>query len=243
MSYGIGTAKGPEAILESSQQLELFDGTSIPAEHGIYTHPPIDCEGKPEAVLKKIKAAVASALTLEKIPVLLGGEHTVSVGAFQAIKETIKNVGIIQFDAHADLRNTHEGTPHSHACVMPPGPGSKNSLFPDRRAQLSHTRSISSDVKRIPHLDASTLHETEIPLQYCRRIFQENIYITFDVDAFDPSIMPATGTPEPRGLAWHQTFELLERIVSARQIIGFDGGTGPCFRHAFSGIHGCPIHL
>ena len=135
VSYGTGTAKGPEAILESSQQLELFDGTSIPAEHGIYTHPPIDCEGKPEAVLKKIKAAVASALTLEKIPVLLGGEHTVSVGAFQAIKETIKNVGIIQFDAHADLRNTYEGTPHSHACVMYRAHGSKNSFFPDRRAQ------------------------------------------------------------------------------------------------------------
>ena len=222
VSYGIGTAKGPEAILESSQQLELFDGTSIPAEHGIYTHPPIECEGKPEAVLKKIKAAVASALTLEKIPVLLGGEHTVSVGAFQAIKETIKNVGIIQFDAHADLRNTYEGTPHSHACVMYRALDLKIPFFQIGVRSLSYEEYQLRREKRIPHLDASTLHETEIPLQILPADFPENIYITFDVDAFDPSIMPATGTPEPGGLAWHQTFELLERIVSARQIIGFD---------------------
>jgi agmatinase len=222
VSYGIGTAKGPEAILESSQQLELFDGTSIPAEHGIYTHPPIDCEGKPEAVLKKIKATVASALTLEKIPVLLGGEHTVSVGAFQAIKETIKNVGIIQFDAHADLRNTYEGTPHSHACVMHRAMDLKIPFFQIGVRSLSYEEYQLRREKRIPHLDASTLHETEIPLQILPADFPENIYITFDVDAFDPSIMPATGTPEPGGLAWHQTFELLERIVSARQIIGFD---------------------
>ena len=222
VSYGIGTAKGPEAILESSQQLELFDGTSIPAEHGIYTHPPIDCGKEPDVVLKKIKAAVASALTLEKIPVLLGGEHTVSVGAFQAIKETIKNVGIIQFDAHADLRNTYEGTPHSHACVMHRALDLKIPFFQIGVRSLSYEEYQLRREKRIPHLDASTLHETEIPLQILPADFPENIYITFDVDAFDPSIMPATGTPEPGGLAWHQTFELLERIVSARQIIGFD---------------------
>jgi len=222
VSYGTGTARGPAAILESSQQLELFDGTSIPAEQGIRTHPAINCEGEPDAVLGKIKEAVASVLAFEKIPVLLGGEHTVSVGAFGAIKEKIKNVGIIQFDAHADLRDTYDGTPNSHACVMRRAMDLKIPFFQIGVRSLSYEEHLLRGEKRIPHLDASTLHETEIPLQILPADFPENIYITFDVDALDPSIMPATGTPDPGGLSWHQSFQLLERIVSARQVIGFD---------------------
>lgn len=222
VSYGTGTAGGPAAILESSQQLELFDGASIPAEHGIYTHPAIDCDGKPDAVLERIKAAVASALTLEKIPVLLGGEHTVSVGAFRAIKEKIKNVGIIQFDAHADLRDTYEETPDSHACVMRRAMDLKIPFFQIGVRSLSYEEYQLRGEKKIPHLDAATLHGTEIPLQILPADFPENVYITFDVDVLDPSIMPATGTPEPGGLTWYQSFQLLESIIETRQIIGFD---------------------
>ena len=99
VSYGTGTAEGPAAILESSQQLELFDGISIPAEHGIYTHPAIDCDDDPEEVLQKITDAVSKVLDLEKIPVLLGGEHTISAGAFSALKKINKNFLIIYFVA------------------------------------------------------------------------------------------------------------------------------------------------
>ncbi|MEZ4551414.1 MAG: arginase family protein [Desulfobacterales bacterium] len=156
---------------------------------------PIDCDKEPDVVLKKIKAAVASALTLEKIPVLLGGEHTVSVGAFQAIKETIKNVGIIQFDAHADC--------HQHLkarlTAMPascPGAGSKIPFSRSACAAYFSRESPAQTMKKgFRTWMRQPFMKPKSRCRYCRRIFQrENIYITFDVDTFDPSIMPA-GTP------------------------------------------------
>ena len=222
VSYGTGTAKGPSAILESSQQLELFDGISIPAEHGIYTHPAIDCDGDPDAVLAEITNAVAGVLKLEKIPVLLGGEHTVSAGAFGAIKKSGNDFGIVQFDAHADLRDTYEGTPNSHACVMHRALDLKIPVFQIGVRSLSYEEHLLRESLDMGYLDAASIHASGIPAYLLPPDFPENIYITFDVDAFDPSVMPATGTPEPGGLTWHQTFQLLECIVSNRQIIGFD---------------------
>ena len=115
----------------------LFDGAGIPADSGIYTHPIIDCDAdaETEAVLGNISSAVARVLDMGKIPVLFGGEHTVSVGAFSALKNHFNNVGIVQFDAHADLRDTYEGTPYSHACVMHRALDLGLHDFPDRCPQ------------------------------------------------------------------------------------------------------------
>lgn len=222
VSYGTGTAEGPAAILESSLQLELFDGISIPAEHGIFTHPAIDCDDDPEKVLQKITDAVSNVLDLEKIPVLLGGEHTVSAGAFAALNKINKNFGIVQFDAHADLRDTYEGTPHSHACVMHRALDMDIPIYQIGVRSLSYEEHLLRKKRKIGHLDAATINKTGIPEPILPPDFPDNIYITFDVDAFDPSIMPATGTPEPGGIDWYHAFHAIESVIQGRNVIGFD---------------------
>ncbi|MEA2108140.1 MAG: agmatinase [Pseudomonadota bacterium] len=222
VSYGTGTAQGPAAILESSQQLELFDGTGIPAEHGIYTHSPIDCKDSAEIVLHKIADIVSEVLDLEKFPVLLGGEHTISAGAFTAIKKNCDDIGIVQFDAHADLRDTYEGTTNSHACVMHRALDMNIPVFQIGVRSLSYDEHLLREKLNIGHLDAAIINKFGIPDSILPPDFPDKIYLTFDVDAFDPSIMPATGTPEPGGLNWYQTFQMLESIITGRNIIGLD---------------------
>jgi agmatinase len=222
VSYGSGTAAGPLAILESSQQLELFDGIDIPAEHGIYNHPPIDCSGPDEESLEKIAEAVSGVLDLKKIPVVLGGEHTVSVGAFRAVKGYFKDFGIVQFDAHADLRATYHGTRLSHACVMRRAIEMDIPIFQIGVRSLSWEEHVLRQERNIGHLDASAIGMEMVPDVILPHDFPQHIYITFDVDGLDPSIMPATGTPEPGGLSWHQAFSALSAVMRNRRVIGFD---------------------
>ena len=118
VSYGHGTAHGPRAILEASQQLEVWDGASVPGELGLHTCAPVDCQGSPEQVLERIEVATEHILHDRGLPVLLGGEHTVTLGALRALKKHYGVFGVVQFDAHADLRADYEGSPYSHACVM-----------------------------------------------------------------------------------------------------------------------------
>ena len=122
VSYGGGTAHGPAAILSASQQLEAWDGISAPGEAGLYTAPAVDCDAPIETVLDRIEAATAHALRCKALPVILGGEHTVSLGALRALAaeaaRTGEPFGVVQFDAHADLRSQYEGSIYSHASVM-----------------------------------------------------------------------------------------------------------------------------
>ncbi|RJP95094.1 MAG: agmatinase [Desulfobacteraceae bacterium] len=222
VSYGTGTASGPLAILESSLQLELFDGIGIPAEYGIYTCPPLECDDSAEEVLERITDAVSKALDLKKIPVVLGGEHTVSVGAFRALKTHFKDFGIVQFDAHADLRETYHGTTQSHACVMRRAVEMDIPIFQIGVRSLSHEEHLLRKEKDIGHLDASAIGMAPVPDMILPEDFPKNIYITFDVDGLDPSIMPATGTPEPGGLSWYQAISALASVIRTRQVIGFD---------------------
>ena len=222
VSYGAGTAAGPLAILESSQQLELFDGISIPAEYGIYTHPPVNCDGPDEETLEKIAKTVSSVLDLKKIPVVLGGEHTVSVGAFRAVKAHFKDFGIVQFDAHADLRDTYHGTPLSHACVMRRAVEMDIPIFQIGVRSLSWEEHVLRQERHIGHLDASDIGMAPVPDVILPDDFPQNIYITFDVDGLDPSLMPATGTPEPGGLSWYQAFSALSAVMRGRRVIGLD---------------------
>jgi len=222
VSYGAGTAAGPLAILESSQQLELFDGISVPAEYGIYTHPSVNCDDSDEKTLEKIAKTVSIVLNLKKIPVILGGEHTVSVGAFRAIKAHFNDFGIVQFDAHADLRDTYHGTSLSHACVMRRALEMDIPIFQIGVRSLSWEEHVLRQERNIGHLDASAIGMAPFPDVMLPEDFPQNIYITFDVDGLDPSIMPATGTPEPGGLSWYQAISALRAVMRGRQVIGFD---------------------
>ncbi len=215
VSYGSGTRQGPEAIIAASNQLEAYDGASCPCEHGIHTLPPA-------VSLKSIETAVARVAAGGKIPVLLGGEHTVTYGALKALREQGEEFGVIQFDAHADLRDTYEGDRFSHACVMHRALDMNLPLLQIGVRSLSAPEVELRQTRAIPHHDADKIAHHGLPLQLIPADFPPKVYITFDVDGLDPSIMPATGTPEPGGLTWWQAMDCLATISSSRTIIGFD---------------------
>lgn len=215
VSYGHGTAKGPEAILEASCQLEAYDGTSCPCERGIFTHDSVES-------LEAIKAAISRVWGLGKIPVMLGGEHTVTYGALKALKEAGGEFGVVQIDAHADLRDTYEGDKFSHACVMRRAVEMGLPLFQIGVRSLSLPEVGLRKELGIPHLDGYDIGRNGIPEDLLPKDFPEKVYVTFDVDGLDPSIMPSTGTPEPGGLDWFQTFRCLKKIVEQKTVIGCD---------------------
>jgi agmatinase len=238
ISYGRGTSEGPAAILEASTHLEVWDGEGIPVDSGIHTAEFVDCSGGVQDVLGRIEAAVRAAFGAEAIPVLLGGEHTVSLGALEATAGVFGagKVGIVQFDAHADLRDSYGGNPYSHACVMRRGVELGFPLFQVGVRSLSPEEVEFRARHRIPCLDAreaagygaarsgrkaadgQPVRVIELPGD-----FPDLVYLSFDVDGLDPSIVPSTGTPEPGGLGWYQALSMIESVVaSGRRIVGFD---------------------
>ena len=223
VSYGGGTARGPQAILEASQQLEAWDGHSAPGEAGLYTAPAIPCGGPVETVLERIEAAVREALACRACPVLLGGEHTVTLGALRALAATGEPFGVVQFDAHADLRPSYEGSIYSHACVM-------HRAVADLGLPLAQfaVRDMSREEVAVRQRygvvchDAETLARQGLPDSPLPADFPRRIYVSFDVDGFDASLMPATGTPSPGGLFWHQAMQILEACLRGRVVAGLD---------------------
>jgi agmatinase len=222
VTYGTGTGKGPSAILTASQQLELFDGVSIPADMGIFTGTPLNCERLPETVLGELSQQVEDLVGRRKIPVILGGEHTITGGALQGFGLFKRPVGVVQFDAHADLRDTYGGSPYNHACAMRRVLDYGFDLFQIGVRSLSLDEAVFRRDHQIGHLDAVDIAGGGIPPVILPDDFPMNIYISIDVDSLDPSLMPATGTPEPGGLTWFQMAEALETIISGRNVVGFD---------------------
>ena len=223
VSYGSGTANGPQAILQASLQLEAFDGQEIPAESGIHTHPPLKCGAdNVHDDLEVISVEVRKILDNLGVPIILGGEHTVTLGALQAFVERNEGIGVVQFDAHCDLRDSYENNPLSHACVMRRAHEMDLPVMQIGIRSLSQPEEVFRRKNSIPCLDAETIYREGIPDEVLPPGFPEKIYITFDVDCLDPSIMPATGTPEPGGLGWYQAIDLLGKVAAGRNICGFD---------------------
>jgi len=221
-SYGKGTARGPAAILEASQQLEAFNGRSCPGEQGVHTTKSVDCKGQPAAVVARIARAVSAALQHNAIPVVLGGEHTVTLGALQALRGAGVPFGVLQIDAHADLRESYEGSRYSHACVMRRAVELGIPLVQVGVRTLCREEHEFRRAARIAHLDAAELATRGVPRTILPATFPHAVYITFDVDGLDPSIMPATGTPVPGGLTWYQAQAVLQRALAGRRLIGCD---------------------
>lgn len=224
VSYGGGTAQGPAALLEASRQLEDWDGISAPCEGGVYTAPAVDCTGSVHDVLGRIEQAVAHSLDCGALPVLLGGEHTVSLGALRALAGAGgEPFGIVQIDAHADLRHEYEGSPFSHACVM--CRAVKDLSLP--LAQFA-CRDFSREEVRtreeygVIAFDAAAIAKNGIPDKPLPDSFPRRLYLSFDVDGLDSSLMPATGTPSPGGLGWFEALQVLERCISGRTVVGCD---------------------
>ena len=223
-SYGRGTQHGPEALLRASQQVELFDEeTGVDASRrGIATLPIETFAGlDAPAVIEKIDTMTTAILVDRKFPVALGGEHTITAGTVAAFARRDIDFSVLQLDAHSDLRDTYDGSPWSHACVMRRvhdlgvhhvGAGIRSQCEEERAwANNADCRLFyAHDLQKTPDWDAviDALHE--------------RVYLTIDVDVFDPAVMPATGTPEPGGLHWGEMLDLLRRLAERRTIIGLD---------------------
>jgi len=233
VSYGKGTANGPAAIIEASQQMERWDGFSVPGDRGMFTKYLNFGEKKnasygAEEFLKVIEKEVFDSLSEKHIPIVLGGEHTVSLGAFRAINRDSSpykgKTGIIQFDAHGDLRNEYRGSRLSHACVMRRAFDLGFPIFQVgvRSISLEELDLRKNNINKINYIDAYQAVTENINKIKLPDDFPENIYLTIDVDGFDISVFPATGTPEPGGLGWYQVLSIIESVAAQRKIIGFD---------------------
>ncbi len=224
VSYGGGTMQGPSAILEASWQLETWDGKSTPSSAGIFTHPAIDCSGHAEQVMARIAERTTKIRQLGKMPVGIGGEHSVTLGIIQGMLAAgDTDFGIVQIDAHADLREAYEGNPFSHASVMKRCVDLDIPLYQlGIRAFCEEERDLRNRHPQIWFRDAEDLVPGNIGSIDLPEDFPSRVFFTLDIDGMDPSIFPSTGTPVPGGLGWYQTLSLFESVAKQRQILGFD---------------------
>jgi len=217
-----GAANGPKAIIEASQQLELYDieSDSEPYESGIFTAAPIEASSSKEMVDSGYKK-VLSFLKDEKFVVTLGGDHSISIGPILAHSAFFKDISILHLDAHADMRDIFEGNKFSHACVM-----ARASEQVDNIVSLGIR---SMDISERPSFKKGNLFLAEDIccgkddwIQEVIKRLGKKVYLSLDVDVFDSGIMPATGTPQPGGLDWHQVIRLMQAVCKARELIGMD---------------------
>jgi agmatinase len=223
VSYGGGTNEGPSAILEASWQLEEWDGKSKPCDLGIYTHDPVDCSADADQVIENIAAAVKPICEMGKMPVGIGGEHTVTYGIIKGMLDAgMKDFGIVQIDAHADLREAYEGDKYSHASVMKRCVDEGIPLY-----QLGIRAFCEEEIEirkkhGVYYQDADDIVPQNISAIELPEDFPKKVFFTLDIDGMDPSVFPSTGTPVPGGLGWYQTLGLFESVAKQREIIGFD---------------------
>mgnify|MGYP000722379558 CR=1 FL=1 len=223
VSYGSGTAKGPAAIIAASNELERITNAIEPCAHGIVTESPLDCTGPLPDVMDRLAQRTRAATAAGKIPVTLGGEHSLSYGAVTGVARALgRPLGLIQIDAHADLRIAYQGEKHSHASVMHllAETGIRLAQFGVRAlCQQEIDNRTRHDVfyRDAEDLVTGNIHAIDLPDD-----FPEHVYVSFDVDGLDPSQMPATGTPVPGGLGYYQALHLVEHALKGRKCVGLD---------------------
>ena len=234
VSYGGGTKNGPSAILDASHYVEFYDeetGREVHKELGIATLPPMKfARKKDESVLEDIYQASKKLLHDKKFVVSLGGEHTISQASIAAYAERYKDLSVLQIDAHSDLRNEYLDSKYSHACVM-----ARVCEFvdPKKIVQVGIRAQCIEEAEFIRRTGIHTMYAHQIRTgkfsklvkgwdDYAIEHLTNDVYVTFDVDGFDPSIMPSTGTPEPDGLLWHETMKLLRKLGKRKHVVGCD---------------------
>ena len=224
VSFLPGTAGGPRALLEASEQMEDYDEAlgQIPCRVGIHTCDPLSLPEEPREALAQIEDKVGSLLDDSKFPVVIGGEHSISVATVRALRKVCPKLGVVQLDAHADLRSSYEGSPHSHASVM--------ARIREETADVVQLgiRAVSSgemDRVRSEGLCVGFLHEmrdNRFDWRAAVAALPEHIFVTFDVDVMDLSVIRATGTPEPGGLSWQEASDILTHLFTTKRVVGFD---------------------
>jgi agmatinase len=215
-----GADKGPDAILEASANMELYDietNTEV-YTRGIATLEPVTEDASPEALANEVERRVAAILDDGKFPVILGGEHSVSIGAFRAFAARSTPFSVLQLDAHSDAREEYEGSPCNHACVMARARELATIVQVGIRSSAA-TECLERDRVFYAH----DIQEEQGNWMYeVSRKLHDNVYLTIDLDVFDPSIMPSTGTPEPDGLLYRQVINLVKLVNERHNIVGLD---------------------
>lgn len=229
-SWRKGADRGPRALLEASAYVELYDieTDGEPWLRGIETATPVICVDPPEELARLVRERTATIIDRGALPIILGGEHSVTIGAVEAAAAASKAAGrsfsVLQVDAHADTRESYHGSRYNHACVM-------------ARAR-EHGPIVQVGIRAIDAAERPDLDEDRVfwahdiaaarsggDSAWMDRAIDglvDDVYLTIDLDAFDPSLVPATGTPEPGGLEWYEVNELVRRLVARRRLVGFD---------------------
>jgi N1-aminopropylagmatine ureohydrolase len=223
-SYVPGTRNGPHEILMASSHMELWDEETETDVHsiGIFTLPEMEFPfATMDEVMQEIRRVAAEIVARDKFPVILGGEHSITGPVVAAVAARHPGLSVLQLDAHADLRESYMGSPHNHACVM------RRVLEYGRATQVG-IRSLSpEEAAAVPTLPTEIFYDFNMRQHddWIERVvdsLSETVYVTIDVDGFDPAIMPATGTPEPGGLTWYEGLALLRRVIESRRVVGCD---------------------
>jgi agmatinase len=226
VSYGTGTGAGAMAIVDASRNMELYEEETDtePYKLGIHTLDEFQPRSTPESMMDSLYRHAKEILEEERFLCMIGGEHSVSAPIIKAHAEKFHDLSVLQIDAHADLRDSYDGTRHSHASIMA------------RVVKDMQIQSVQVGIRSISAEEASLI-ETGIPTKifWARDIvgktdwvdaaidsLTESVYLTIDIDGLDPSIVPTTGTPEPGGLGWYETLYLIRKLAEKRRIVGMD---------------------
>ena len=223
-SYGGGTRNGPHEILQASSHMELWDEEVGADVHGIglFTLPEMELPfGELEPLMAEIQRVAAEVLARDKFLVTIGGEHSITPPLVAAAAAKYRGLHVLQIDAHADLRETYMGTPHNHACAM------WGSLKHAELTQVGIRSMSTEEAGAVRGLNTTVFydHDMRRDPDWITKVVAslgDPVYISIDVDGFDPAIMPATGTPEPGGLSWYEMLALLRATISSRNVIACD---------------------
>ena len=216
-----GADKGPDAFLNASENMELYDieTDSEVYRQGVYLSDAVTEDSSPEAMTEAVYQVVMENLEKGKLVTVFGGEHSVSIGAIRAHANQFENLTVVQIDAHADLRPSYHGSACNHACAV---------YEASKTTNLIQVGIRSMDISEKEHMNFDKTyfaHEMYSDKSWVKRSLAQmtdNVYITIDLDAFDPSIMPSTGTPEPGGMCFYETLAYLKQIFETKNVVGFD---------------------
>ena len=216
-----GADKGPQAFLEASENMELYDietDTEV-YQQGVYLADAVTENASPESMVEAVHQATKKYIKKNKFVTIFGGEHSISIGTIRAFNEMYPSLTVLHIDAHADLRKEYDGSTCNHACAVYEASQSTNLIQVGIRSMDVMEKSIMDEDKTY------FAHEMAVDDTWMDSAIDqmtENVFITFDLDAFDPSILPSTGTPEPGGLLWYETLEFLKQVFEEKNVVGFD---------------------
>ncbi len=224
VSYGLGTADAPGAVLEASQQVEFYDIEldAEPYRAGIATLAEPEMPEDPVQMLSLLESLIDNLLAMGKFPIVIGGDHSISSAFVKGILKHHETIGVIQLDAHADLRHSYEGSPYSHACVM--------SRIREMTGKTLQVGIRSMDIEEAALVKKEKLsfctmdrwRKGLFDIDTALKDLPDKVFITLDVDVFDWSVIAGTGTPEPGGLGWYEVLDLLEAIFASKEVVGCD---------------------